>query len=347
MLSLRTIPPSSPVSFPRPDQYCRRVQRWVRERSGELTAIVDEALPGENLSEDELVAIAFDDPDPTVVVGGDEGVAIGVVRRGSRGPHASIQLVAVRPSCRRRGVGRTLIDSVAEWAFAEHGATGLRAGGGAPFYLWPGVDVHATAALCLFESAGFRGVGAEINMSYPSRFRTPPIADIEVRRVLEPDDVRHALAFVSRHFPDWVPETQRAIDHGSCHVAIGDEEIRGFVCHSVNRLGWLGPMGTDPTRRGRGRGTRPARRRGHGSDGRWPRPGRGVVGRPDPVLRQGRRGHGLSVFSEPRTPPARRSLTPRRFPARSVGRTTVGAGKRRWGPGIRPAARRRPALGRA
>ena len=31
--------------------------------------------------------------------------------------------------------------------------------------------------------------------------------------------------------------------------------VDGFGCHSVNRLGWLGPMGTDPVQRHGGIGT--------------------------------------------------------------------------------------------
>ncbi len=33
------------------------------------------------------------------------------------------------------------------------------------------------------------------------------------------------------------------------------EEVIGFACHSVNRAGWLGPMGTDPDRRATGVGS--------------------------------------------------------------------------------------------
>jgi hypothetical protein len=53
-----------------------------------------------------------------------------------------------------------------------------------------------------------------------------------------------------------VAETRRAVEHGSCHLAWadGDGAVVGFGCHSVNRLGWLGPMGTDPDRRHGGTG---------------------------------------------------------------------------------------------
>ncbi|HVF33274.1 MAG TPA: GNAT family N-acetyltransferase [Acidimicrobiales bacterium] len=230
------------------------LERWDRARSSDLAAVVDAALPGEGLTEDELVAVAWEDVDPTVVVGtpDDAGVAAGVVH----GDTAFVQLVAVRPEARRQGLGRALVESVGRWAREEHGATTLSVGGCAPFYLWPGVDVHATPALCLFEALGVRARGAELNLSFPSSHRAPPPAGVELRRALDETDVAAGLAFVERHWPDWVPETRRGIEHGACHLAWSTAgDVVGFGCHSVNRFGWLGPMGTDPERRSTGTGS--------------------------------------------------------------------------------------------
>ena len=233
------------------------LERWDRARSADLAAVVDAALPGEGLTEDELVAVCWEDVDPTVVLGAADGtgVAAGVVH----GEVAFVQLVAVAPDARRQGLGRALVDGLAAWARNEHGATTLAVGGCAPFYLWPGVDVHATPALCLFEALGFRARGAELNLSFPTAHRAPAPEGVEVRRALEEADVTAGLAFVATHWPNWVAETRRGIDHGACHLAwseggAGDGEVIGFGCHSVNRLGWLGPMGTDPTRRSSGTG---------------------------------------------------------------------------------------------
>jgi hypothetical protein len=62
-------------------------------------------------------------------------------------------------------------------------------------------------------------------------------------------------------WPEWWPETERAVEHGCCHGAFADSgpsgadgEAMGFACHSVSRAGWLGPMGTDPERRTAGIG---------------------------------------------------------------------------------------------
>lgn len=234
------------------------MERWDRDRAPELAAIVDEALPGEGLTEDELVAVAWEDEDPTVVVAapGGAGAAVGVVHDMGEGRRVGfVQLVAVRPTARRAGVGTALVEAVASWAVEEQGAGALAAGGAAPFYLWPGVDVQATGALCLFESLGYVPRGAELNMSFPTGHRAPVPTGVTLRRALEEVDVEAGLAFVGRHWPNWVAETRRAVEHGSCHLAwAADGAVVGFGCHSVNRLGWLGPMGTDPDLRHGGTG---------------------------------------------------------------------------------------------
>lgn len=222
-----------------------------------MAAVLDAALPGEAITEDELVALCWEDVDPTVVVAepGGDGVAAGVVHDVGGRRVGFVQLVAVRPESRRRGVGAALVREVMAWADAN-GATAMAAGGAAPFYLWPGVDLHATPALCLFESLGFTPTGSALNMSFPTAHRAPTPAGVELRRALEEADVAAGLAFVERHWPNWVAEARRAVDHGTCHLAVaeGTADIIGFGCHSVNRLGWLGPMGTDPDRRHGGTG---------------------------------------------------------------------------------------------
>ena len=157
-------------------------------------------------------------------------------------------------------MGRALLGAAHDWLF-EHGADEVRPGGEAPFYLWPGVDVRATAALCLFESAGYVPVGAEVNLAMGVPLRTstavplPGAPGFAVRRALDDDAARAALEFVAQHAPHWVPEVERALEHGSCLVAVLDDgRVAGVGCHSVNRAGWVGPLLTDPAHRAVGIG---------------------------------------------------------------------------------------------
>jgi GNAT superfamily N-acetyltransferase len=227
------------------------VQEWGRDRAAELTALVDEALPGENLSGDELVACCWDDPG--VVLAGDDGsAAVSAVARGRTG---IVRLLVVAPHVRRLGGGRLLLGAAEEWLAAQ-GCTEVWAGPSAPFYLWPGVDVRWTAALCLFEQAGYRAVGAELNMSCPTTHRVAPPEHVTVARVLEDADAGAAVAFCAAHFPHWVAELERAVEHASCLIATeADGAVVGFCCHSVNRAAWLGPMATLPARQGSGVGS--------------------------------------------------------------------------------------------
>ena len=227
------------------------MQEWARDQAGRLTALVDDCLPGEHLSEDELVACCWDDPG--VVVALDDGS--GAVAAVARGDTAFLRLLTVAPHARRLGHGRALVTAAEDWARAA-GCGTLLPGPSAPFYLWPGVDVRWTPALALFESAGYRVVGADLNMSCPTSFRADPPAGVGVDRVIEDADADAVLAFCADAFPHWVAELARGIEHAACLVATDTAtgDVAGFCCHSVNRAGWVGPMATDPNRRGQGVG---------------------------------------------------------------------------------------------
>jgi hypothetical protein len=65
---------------------------------------------------------------------------------------------------------------------------------------------------------------------------------------------------VATEYPGWVDELTRAVDHGTAHVVVDhsspDAELPvGVGAHSVNRLGWIGPMATFAEATGRGVGT--------------------------------------------------------------------------------------------
>jgi GNAT superfamily N-acetyltransferase len=148
-----------------------------------------------------------------------------------------------------------LVSAAEQWLF-DAGASEIQLGGSAPFYLWPGVPGDALAMLCLAEAMRYERTGSELNMSIPTTFRTPARDDADVRRVVDEPDAEAVVEFVRSHWPWWVDELRRGIEQGGCHAAFdeGDRSVIGFACHSVNRAGWIGPMGTEPERRGRGTG---------------------------------------------------------------------------------------------
>jgi GNAT superfamily N-acetyltransferase len=244
---------------------------WGSERAPDLAALVAAAMPEEELSLDELLAVAWDDPEPDsrdvgVVLGtvdgrgavsvvvrafGDEEDA-GVVRLGF------VKLIAVHPEARRAGLGHALMDAAEQWAWT-HGAIELHLSGAAPFYFWPGVDATALEMTCLAESRGFERTGSDINMAIPTDFRAEPPDGVDVRRVVSDADVAAVRALVARVWPEWVAEMERAVEHGCCHGAFSmsadGERAIGFACHSVCRAGWIGPMGTDPVVRAGGVGS--------------------------------------------------------------------------------------------
>lgn len=225
---------------------------WDRARADDLSALLDESFPDESLTHDEVVACVYEDGGAVLgFADGDGAVAVSAL-----GAQGFVKALAVAPRARGEHRGRQLLDAAEAWLF-DNGCDRVLPGPSAPFYLWPGVDVRWTGALALFESAGYAPVGANLNMSYPSTFRADPPASVEVRRVLESGDVEATLKLCDAHWPHWGPETRRGIDQAGAFAAVerASGDVIGFVCHSVNRTGWLGPMATDPSRQRGGVGS--------------------------------------------------------------------------------------------
>lgn len=226
------------------------LEEWGRGRLADLVAITDAVLPGEKLTPDELEACCWDDPGAVLGTAGDEGAVSAAVH----GDVGWVKLVAVMPSSQGTGLGRALLTGAQDWCF-DHDAREVHLGDAAPFYLWPGVDVRFTRMLCLAESLGYEALGANLNMSCPTTFRSKPPDGVTVERVLGDELASAALAFAERAYPWWVAELQRAIDHASAFAGCTDGgDVVGFACHSVNRAGWVGPMATDPASQHRGVG---------------------------------------------------------------------------------------------
>jgi GNAT superfamily N-acetyltransferase len=205
-----------------------------------LAALCAAAMPHERLTADELEYLCFG---PTDAIFGDEAGAV-VLQTSRFGEHVAawLILIAVEPSQQRRGRGKELVHAVAARA-RELGATDLFLASAIPRYVWPGVDLMNTEVGMLLESCGFEREWLGTNMAIDTSFRREPPPDVVVER----EAGKGAHDFAERVYPHWVPELDRAVERGGAVAARdADGNTIAFGCHSVNRFGWLGPMGTQP-----------------------------------------------------------------------------------------------------
>jgi GNAT superfamily N-acetyltransferase len=227
-----------------------------------LREITDAALPGEDLSEDELSALvdegtilATPDGAGAVLIVGPGPVREPLAAGSGSGGAAVVGLIAVVPAAQGQGLGRALLRAAEEWA-VDHGAAELwaAAAGAAGPWLWPGVDIRATRAVCLFEAAGYQVAGTVLDAACPTTFRASPPPGVTFARVLEDDDADAAVGVGRTVSPVLAGEVARAVEHGSCLLATDEGRPVAVGCHSVNRVGWIGPVLVAGPDRGRGIG---------------------------------------------------------------------------------------------
>ncbi len=204
----------------------------------------------------------------TAAAGRVVGVVLGSVshRDGSVG---HVDLIAVDPAQRRRGIGRALLTRI-EGALSGLGAGQVVIGGNAPYYAWPGIDVRYTPALCLASALGYEHDQTAWNMTADLTYDGSPAlrptgpaeqrlaaAGISVRRA-GPADVPALAAFARTQFGEgWAGEITHSVgrERAGCHVALdADGAILGFAAYGSSRPSWFGPMGTAPAARGTGIG---------------------------------------------------------------------------------------------
>ncbi|MFI5906173.1 GNAT family N-acetyltransferase [Dactylosporangium sp. NPDC051541] len=171
-----------------------------------------------------------------------------------------VELLAVAPEARRRGVGATLLRDV-ERRLAGLGATRVRLGGNPPCYAWPGIDVRYTPMVCLARSAGYKMTDTAWNMT--ADLRGPELDGPVDESRLEAMGVKVGPA--GPDAPEWVRaiwgdgwawEVEQSLGRADagCYVAVRDGEILGFAAYGANRPSWFGPMGTAPAAEGLGVG---------------------------------------------------------------------------------------------
>ena len=175
-----------------------------------------------------------------------------------------IDLVAVDPRERRRGVGRALM-ARAEGVLAGFGAGDVVIAGNPPYYAWPGIDVRYTPAVCAAMALGFEQDQPAWNMTADVR-ALPATGEgerrlagrgVTVRRATGADVPALADFALATFGSGWAGEITDSVgrDRAGCHLAAGPAgEILGFAAYG-SRPNWFGPMGTAPAAQGMGIGS--------------------------------------------------------------------------------------------
>ncbi|GIJ75675.1 Acetyltransferase (GNAT) domain-containing protein [Micromonospora phaseoli] len=200
-----------------------------------------------------------------------EGTLVGVLISSisaDDGRVGHVDLLAVQPGQRRRGVGRALLGR-AERALADLGAAEVLLAGNPPHYAWPGIDVRYTPAICLGLALGYRqdrtawNMTADLSYDGSPALRSTEAAEsrlagqgVTVRRA-ESADLPALAAFARSTFGgSWDAELAGSLDRpeAGCHLAERDGELLGFAAYGSSRPSWFGPMGTAPAAEGSGIG---------------------------------------------------------------------------------------------
>ena len=195
------------------------------------------------------------------------GVLIGSLSAGD-GRTGHVDLVAVEPGLRRRGVGRALLGQ-AERALADLGAVEVLLAGNPPYYAWPGIDVRYTPAVCLALALGYHQDRTAWNMTADLSYDGSPalrsteaaesrlaVQGVNVRRA-QPADLPALAAFARATFGGaWDAELAGSLGRpdAGCHLAERDGKVLGFAAYGSSRPSWFGPMGTAPAAEGSGIG---------------------------------------------------------------------------------------------
>lgn len=244
----------------------------LEECGDDLLELCSLALPEENLTFDDVETVLFSGVgrdrsgvsaelgEPVIRSGASAVLAIfedgrPVAAAGATttlmGEHVGthLEVLAVHPARRRRGLALRLVGEIERWAIAR-GSDALHVGGGAPFFLFTGVDSRWTEALCCFEAMGYTRVGVELDLVCPTvragarRFEQPE--GLSVAGVADERDALELGEWVRRSYPHWAAEFDRGADAGTVALARVGSEVVGAAAHSVSRWGVVGPVAVDP-----------------------------------------------------------------------------------------------------
>jgi GNAT superfamily N-acetyltransferase len=185
----------------------------------------------------------------------------------------SVPLILVSPAYQRRGIGTTLLAAALDWLRAD-GATGVTAGSGGRFYIWPGVPRDLPGAVRFFTSRGWQHSHGTLDLVTDPETVPPAPRRQGGRRnrgitITEPVSGRptDVLAFEAATFPSWTrwftqsgPQNVLIARDDAGHIA-GTLLLRGPGADTVSAsilgpaAGTIGCVGVAPRRHGEGIGT--------------------------------------------------------------------------------------------
>lgn len=227
---------------------------WPRNRVAVLLDLVGNALPSEDVDHDDLLACCWDGLSRVFVHPNEFGVVAASVDLTQSGPVGVIELLVVQPGHQGRGLGRELLAAAERW-LVDQGVEQLSIGRVGSLHLWPGIDVGFIPMLKLVESAGYVSEGIALVGTVPTTFRAETPDGFSIRRIIVDEDADAIRQYVVRRWPSQLAEIEMAICQGTCHVAFAGVEPVGYSCHSLNRIGWVGPLIVDQSQRNRGLGS--------------------------------------------------------------------------------------------
>lgn len=175
------------------------------------------------------------------------------------GREGFIDLFVVDRAEREHGIGRRLVADMEE-ELASRGCAVVKMTGNPPHYAWPGIDVRYTPAICFAEDLGYERGRCVVNMEVDltlavrstqateNRLRR---SGIEIRRASSSDAAHLKDSLKSGWEPAWIAEITAALcsPNAGLYVALQDERCVGFCAYGVNRVGEIGPIGTEPDMR--------------------------------------------------------------------------------------------------
>lgn len=240
-----------------------RVRPAAADDLDAIRALFVEALDREPIQRAALADLLFHRPpgeSSLRLVADANGVIVGCAFGSVHDGVGFVDAIAVADPMRRHRIATTLLTSL-ERRLHTTGARSLKVGGNTSYYAWPGVDLAYTAALCLFERAGYRRMATVSNMTVRlDTWNAAAVAEIDtdvaVRRASAADSA--ALdSFVRTRFTEvWAHEARLAVHRAkpTVFVAVQHGDVVGFACHGVYRAGWFGPLGVEGSQRGNGVG---------------------------------------------------------------------------------------------